>query len=115
MIKTGFNPAKLDTKLTFYEPTKTAGNVGAKVTTWSIFSVRMAARKYKDDGEKVEGKQIVGGDKAHYTLRYDSASPLTTQMKFKQGTESTYFFIRNVTNEPRLGITTITAERRDND
>jgi SPP1 family predicted phage head-tail adaptor len=109
----GINIGKLDLLLTFEESTSTRNSMDEAVQTWTTYKTMYGARKFNNSPDSIESKQQVGTNDVEFTVRYDSG--LTSNMRFKQGSETTYFYVRSVEGWQREGYSIVRAERRDNE
>jgi SPP1 family predicted phage head-tail adaptor len=107
------NPGRFDLLLTFEEYTTSRNSMDEAVQTWTTYKRLYGARKFNNSPDSIEGKQQVGTSDAEFTVRYDSG--LTSNMRFKQGSETTYFYVRDVQGWQREGYSIVRAERRDNE
>jgi head-tail adaptor len=108
----GRNIGKMDVLLTIEQQTNTRNSRNEDVASWSTFTQMFGERIWNSGGDKFEGKQETNLDNVIFNCRYNGN--ITTMMRLKQSTESTYFYITNVRSSIREGLTIINAERRDN-
>lgn len=102
---------RLDVRLSVEQPVKTANSIGENALTWEPYKTMFVERVNRDQQETVEARQPVGRDQSEFRGRFDAG--LTTRMRFRQDTESTYFYIISVQSDRREDYSNILAERRD--
>lgn len=99
--------------VTFEQKSTSRNSIDEDVTAWAVYKRAFCERKFTSALETIESKQVVGRSDVELKVIYDAS--LTSTMRFKFGTESTYYYVREVQGWQREGYTLIKGERRDND
>ena len=111
MLK-GRNIGRMRVLLTVEQLTTTRNAINEGESSWSLYGKVFAERVWKPAGEKFEGAQETWLNDVEFNARFNSG--INTTMRFKQGIDTSYFYITNVRSSRREGLTIINATRRDN-
>jgi head-tail adaptor len=111
MLK-GLNVGRLDLLITIESPTLAANSIGENETTWATYKQAFSSRTWEGGSEGFENRQEVGTDRVKFIIRYDAG--VTSLMRLKEESDTTYFYVKGVNQWRREGYTQIIAERRDN-
>lgn len=102
----------MDVLLIMEQPSFTRNSINEDEVLWDNCGQFFAERIWNVGGEKFEDKQEVNLDNVTFNLRYTSV--VNNTMRFRQGIETSYFYISNVRSSIREGLTIVNAARRDN-
>lgn len=114
MIGRGYNPGKLDNRITLLQPVKTEDAVtNAEVVTYTTAGNVRAERLFKNSTERYEANQQVGTTVEEFRIRdYSSIYSITQQWRFTWNNQT--YTIRGIEKMGRRNYLILTGELRDN-
>ena len=110
-----FDPSRADVVLTIESQTQSRDSNGGIVKTWVKHKTCNAERLRRTGGESIQVNQQVASMPTDYRIRHDSSVTATMRCfeGFDDGTNPRYY-LTDVRQMKREGITELSAERRDN-
>lgn len=114
MALKGYNPGRMDQRITLLQPTITNdGTTNAEVITYASAGNVRAERIFKNSSERYEAQQQVGSTIEEFRIRdYSSIYTITQQWRFEWN--GVTFDIRGIEKVGRRNFLILTGEHRDN-